>query len=108
MEEAHSGECGGHFSGQTLAKRILKLCYWPTLEADCVEFVRRCVKCQLHANKIHAPSSSLHPISAPWPFAIWAFNIVEPLEDTTGEIKKKAFILTTTSTLPSGLKLKHL
>src|SRR5262249_49289536 len=26
MEEAHSGECGGHFGGQTLAKKILKLC----------------------------------------------------------------------------------
>jgi len=104
MEEAHSGECGGHFSGQTLAKRILKLCYWPTLEADCVEFVRRCVKCQLHANKIHAPSSSLHPVSTPWPFAMWAFDIVGPLEDTTGEIKKKAFILTATEYFTKWVK----
>src|SRR5262249_41255548 len=65
MEESHSGECSGHFSGQTLAKKILMLCYWPTLEADCAEFVRRCVKCQIHANKIHAPSSSLLPVSTP-------------------------------------------
>src|SRR5262249_55751505 len=85
-----------HFNGQILATHILKLYYWPTLERDCVDFMRRCVKCQLHANKIHAPSSSLHPISAPWPFAMWAFDAVGPLEDSSGEIKKKSFILTAT------------
>src|SRR5262249_14127892 len=96
MKTAHAGECGGHFSGQTLAKRILKIYYWPTLEGDCVDFVRRCVKCQLYANKIHSPSSSLHPISTPWSFAMWAFDVVGPLEDSTGEIKRKSFILTAT------------
>jgi len=65
MSEAHASECGGHFNGRALADKILKLYYWPTLEADCMDFVRRCVKCQLHANKIHTLSSSLHPISAP-------------------------------------------
>src|SRR5262249_17949410 len=73
-----------------------KLYYWPTLKGDCVDSVRRCVKCQLHPNKIHTPSSSLHPISAPCPFAKWAFDVVGPLEDKTGEIKKKSFILTVT------------
>src|SRR5262249_50717107 len=96
MEEAHAGECGGHFNGQTLAKRVLKWYYWPTLEKDCADFAKRCTKCQLHANKIHAPSSSLHPISAPWPFAMWAFDVVGPIEDSSGEIKRKSFILTAT------------
>jgi len=81
MEAAHASECGGHFNGQALTRNILKLYYWLTLEEDCVNFIRRCVKCQLHANKIHAPSSSLHPISTPWPFSMWAFDIVGPLED---------------------------
>ena len=70
--------------------------YWPTLEEDCVIYVRRCVKCQLHADKIHAPSSSLHPLSSPWPFSMWAFDIIGPLGDPNAQIKQKSFILTAT------------
>ena len=58
------------------------------MEEDCVKFVRHCEKCQLHADKIHA---------SPWPFSMWAFDVVGPLSETGSEApKKKSFILTAT------------
>ena len=67
------------------------------MEEDCVKFVRHCEKCQLHADKIHAPASSLHPLSSPWPFSMWAFDVVGPLSETGSEApKRKSFILTAT------------
>ena len=96
MEMAHASECGGHINGRMLARRILKLYYWPSLEEDCNIFVRCCRQCQLHTDKIHAPPSSLHPVVSPWPFAMWAFDVVGLFKDRTGEIKKKSFILTAT------------
>ncbi|MQL77591.1 hypothetical protein Taro_009997, partial [Colocasia esculenta] len=97
VEGAHASECGGHVNSQMLAKKIIRQgYYWPTLEEDCTIYVRRCVKCQLHADKIHAPSSSLHPLSTPWPFFMWAFDIVGPLGDPNAQTKQKSFILTAT------------
>ena len=67
------------------------------MEEDYVKFVHHCEKCQLHADRIHVPSSSLHPLSSPWPFSMWAFDVVGPLsEKGTEASKRKSFILTAT------------
>ena len=97
IEEAHSGICGGHVNGLMLSKKIIRLgYYWPSLESDSVDYVRKCKKCQLHADLIHAPASSLHPTTAPWPFSTWAFDIIGPLVPTVENTQNKAFILTAT------------
>ena len=97
VKEAHSGECGGHVNGQMLAKKIIRLgYYWPSLESDSANYVKRCKECQLHADLIHAPASSLHPTTAPWPFSTWAFDIIGPLASTVENTQNKAFILTAT------------
>ncbi|KAL5573588.1 hypothetical protein UlMin_023185 [Ulmus minor] len=47
LEEVHAGVCGNHSSGRTLAHRILRQgYYWPTIQADSLDFVRKCDKCQ--------------------------------------------------------------
>ena len=67
------------------------------MEEDCVKFVHHCEKCQLHTDRIHAPASSLHPLSSPWSFFMWAFDVVGRLSETgTEALKRKSFILTTT------------
>ena len=67
------------------------------MEEDYVKFVCHYKKCQLHADKIHAPASSLHLLSSPWPFSMWAFDVVGPLSKTgTEALKHKSFILTAT------------
>ncbi|CAN6440363.1 unnamed protein product [Victoria cruziana] len=80
VKEAHDGICGGHVGHQTLSRQILRAgYYWPTLQKDCQAYVRRCIKCQIHAPAIHAPAAYLHSVSSPWPFSMWAFDVVGPI-----------------------------
>lgn len=84
IEEAHSRVSGGHVNTQILTKKINRIgYYWPTMGPDCLQFVKKCMSCQIYRDKIHTPSSSLHPLISPWPFSIWAFDVVGPLQDMT-------------------------
>ncbi|MCO5567507.1 hypothetical protein L7F22_021201 [Adiantum nelumboides] len=47
LQQAHSGQTGGHFSTEKMAKSILYAgIWWPTLFMDAKEFVKRCDECQ--------------------------------------------------------------
>jgi len=52
MEEMHEGDFDPHMNGLMMAKKIIrKGYYWPTLDKDCENYVRkRCFKCQEHVN----------------------------------------------------------
>ncbi|XP_077244859.1 uncharacterized protein LOC143884896 isoform X2 [Tasmannia lanceolata] len=77
LADIHEGVCGPHMNGKMLARKILRLgYYWPTLEADCHTFVKRCYKCQIHANLIHVPPTELHSLTSPWPFSVWGIDII--------------------------------
>ena len=77
LKEVHARLCGAHTSRMVLEKQILWVgYYWPTLEHDACEFVKRCLPCQQHANLIRAPAQDLQPIAPPWPFACWGFDLV--------------------------------
>ncbi|XP_058185840.1 uncharacterized protein LOC131303068 [Rhododendron vialii] len=70
MEETHEGVYGPHMKGMMLVKKILRQGYfWSAMETECVEYVRRCHKCQIHANLTHVPPSELHQMTSPWPFS---------------------------------------
>lgn len=70
MEEIHKGVCGPHINGGLLAKKILRQgYYWTTMEADCVDYVRRCHKCQVHAKHLHILPSELHTMTTVWQFS---------------------------------------
>ena len=47
-----------------------------TLENDCINYVQKCHKCQIYADKIHVPPSSLHVIVSPWPFSMWGMDVI--------------------------------
>ncbi|KAK1258009.1 hypothetical protein QJS04_geneDACA012714 [Acorus gramineus] len=105
VEEAHSKVYGGHVNAQMLAKKVLRMgYYWPTLEGDCNKYVLHYVQCQTHANKIHAPAFSLHPMTSPWPFSMWALDKVGPFRDTVENTTQKAFILTATKYFTKWVK----
>ena len=71
LKETHEQVCGGHINSQLMAKVIIRReYYWPTMEADCASKVKWCKSCQLHANKIHVPASTLHALSVPWPYSM--------------------------------------
>ncbi|XP_070010679.1 uncharacterized protein [Nicotiana sylvestris] len=83
LEEVHAGTCGPHMNGFVLAKKILKAGYfWITMETDCIRYVQKCHRCQVHANMIKVLPSELNATSAPWPFAAWGMDVVSPIEPT--------------------------
>ena len=65
MEEVHSGSCGNHSGGRSLAIKIKRHGHhWPTMIINCENFTRKCEKCQRHAPTIHQPAEVLSSISA--------------------------------------------
>ncbi|KAG7548084.1 Integrase catalytic core [Arabidopsis suecica] len=82
--EVHEGLCGSHSSGRSMAFKIKRLGYfWPTMISDCIDYAKRCKKCQMHAPLIHQPSEFLSSISAPYPFMRWSMDIVGPMHHST-------------------------
>lgn len=80
MEEVHEGICGTHANGHMLARQIQRAGdFWLTLETDCIEYVRKCHKCQIYADKINAPPVPLHNMVAPWPFSMWDMDVIGPI-----------------------------
>jgi hypothetical protein len=64
LAEVHNGEAGPHQGGKRLVQQFLfQGLYWPTIEADAQEYVKKCRPCQIYANAIHVPHKSLKPIS---------------------------------------------
>lgn len=58
LREIHEGACGGHSGGQTLAKQILRYGYfWPTVNRDALDFVKRCDQCQRFSEIKRTPSA---------------------------------------------------
>ncbi|XP_070010309.1 uncharacterized protein [Nicotiana sylvestris] len=53
LEEIHDGTYDPHMNGFVLAKKILRVDYfWMTRETDCIQYVRKCYQCQVHADMI--------------------------------------------------------
>ena len=46
LREVHEGICGDHLGGRSLAYKIIRQgYYWPTIQEDATNFVRRCDSC---------------------------------------------------------------
>jgi len=88
IKELHEGICGYHSSARTMATRILRAGYfWPTIEADCQDYIKKCKPCQKHGNLIHQKQEQLHSILSPWPFAKWGMDILGPFSPGKGQVK---------------------
>ncbi|GAU43712.1 hypothetical protein TSUD_179950 [Trifolium subterraneum] len=40
----------------------------------------KCHKCQIYADKIHVPPTSLNVLSSPWPFSLWGIDMIGRIE----------------------------
>ncbi|XP_057444495.1 uncharacterized protein LOC130736721 [Lotus japonicus] len=48
MAEVHERVCSSHIGGRSLAVKVLRAgFYWPTIKKDCLEYVKKCEKCQV-------------------------------------------------------------
>ena len=70
LEEIHVGIRGLHMNGFVLAKKIIRAGYfWMNMETDCIQYVRKCHRCQIHADMIKVPPNELNATSSSWLFA---------------------------------------
>ena len=61
--------------------------YWSTVQGDCAEYVKKCLKCQEFGPLHHSKSKDLHIMTSPWPFAIWGMDIIDPFSPNKGQTK---------------------
>ena len=94
LEEMHEGIYGSHTGGRSLAHRSLTQGYWwPNIQREALEYVRKCDQCQRFAPSIHQPGGILNPLSSPWPFAQWGLDIVRSFPKAVGN--KRYFLVGT-------------
>ncbi|XP_061945039.1 uncharacterized protein LOC133669048 [Populus nigra] len=80
LQEIHEGICATHASGHMMARQLQRSGYfWMTMEKDCIDYVRKCHKCQVYSDKINAPPAPLFNMTSPWPFAMWGIDVIGPI-----------------------------
>ncbi|XP_070040656.1 uncharacterized protein [Nicotiana tomentosiformis] len=47
---------------------------------DCIRYVQKCHRFQIHADMIRVPPNKLNATSAPWLFSAWGMDIIGPTE----------------------------
>ena len=95
MREIHKGICGNHSGARSLQKKIVRVgYYWPSMQADANKFVQHCDKCQRFANLLHSPLEVLIPMTIPWPFAQWGFDIMGPFPIGRRQLKLTCVLTT--------------
>jgi hypothetical protein len=63
-----------------MARKIQRADYfWMALEKDCIDYVRKCHKCQVYSDKINAPPTPLFNLTSPWPFTTWGIDVIGPV-----------------------------
>jgi len=80
----HATTILGH---ELVAKVIQAGYYWPTVQGDCVDYVKKCLKCQEFGPLHHLKSKELHSMTSPWPFAIWGMDIIGLFSPDKGQTK---------------------
>ncbi|CAJ2645722.1 unnamed protein product [Trifolium pratense] len=88
LSEIHEGINGQHVGGRSLARKALRAgFYWPTMQADAKEHVKKCDKCQRHGDMHLAPPNELKTLSSPWPFSWWGMDLLGPFPTAAGQNK---------------------
>ena len=71
LREIHASICGNHSGPRSLVGKMIKASYfWPTMQKDAADLVKKCDKCQQFDNVQHIPRELLTSISSPWTFSI--------------------------------------
>ena len=88
LEELHEGICVSHIGGRSLAHRAITQGYWwPNMQKEALEYTKKCNQYQRFALHTHQLGGFLNPLSSPWPFAQWGFDIVGPFPKAAGNKK---------------------
>ncbi|GAU45802.1 hypothetical protein TSUD_87050 [Trifolium subterraneum] len=92
LRKIHEGINSQHLGGRSLARKALRAgYYWPTMQQDAKEHVKRCENCQRHRDMHLAPPHELKSLSSSWPFAWWGMDILGPF--TRGNLQCRYLIV---------------
>ena len=106
LEELHKGICRSHTGGRSLSHRVIMQGYWwPSMQKEAQEYVKKCDQCQGFAPNIHQLGGTLNPLSSPWPFAQWGLDILGPFLKAMGN---KRFLLVGTDYFTKWVKAEEL
>ena len=106
LEELHAGVCRSHTGGRSLSHRAITQGYWwPGMQKEAQEYVRKCDQCQRFAPNIHQPGRVLNPLFSPWPFAQWGLDIVGSFPKAVGN---KRYLLVCTDYFTKWVETKPL
>ena len=80
MREIHEGVCDNHSGKRRLEQKALRQgFYWPTMQNDSADFVRKCDKCQTYTHVPSQPLEPLSPVISLWLFAKWGIDLIGSL-----------------------------
>ena len=66
LEELHEGIYGSHTEGRSLSHRAITQGYWwPNMQKEAQEYVKKCDQCQRFVPNIHQPGGVLNPLTSP-------------------------------------------
>ena len=66
LEELHEGIYGSHTEGRSLSHRAITQGYWwPNMQKEAQEYVKKCNQCQRFVPNIHQPGGVLNPLTSP-------------------------------------------
>ena len=66
LEKLYEGVCGSHTGERSLShKAITQGYWWPRMQNEVQEYIKRCDQCQRFAPNIHQPERVLNPLSSP-------------------------------------------
>lgn len=79
--EAHEG--AGHFGQEATIRRAREAYWWPGMESDIINHVRRCELCQRFSKQL-VHDKPVVPIVVSNPFELWGIDFLGPLPKSTG------------------------
>ena len=80
QEEIHEGVCGDYAGPRSLVSKVIRIGYfWPTMQVDAKELIKKYDKCQRFGNVQRLPAERLTTLAFPRPFTQWGIDIVGPL-----------------------------
>ena len=66
LEELHEEICENHTRGRSLSHRAITQGYWwPNMQKEAQEYVKKCDQCQKFAPNMHQPEGVFNPLSGP-------------------------------------------
>ncbi|XP_076929388.1 uncharacterized protein LOC143593749 [Bidens hawaiensis] len=85
IHEIHEGICRLHASPRMVVEKVMNAgYYWPGMQINALQKIRKCDACQRHAPNTLRPHNELVLVSSAWPFHKWAIDIKDPFPKAPG------------------------